>query len=79
MLVQGHVCPATKGYNGSLQCTGLSGVPKSCRELSHSSFYPGSREWSLKTEHAGGCFEGRLEYGALSLGTGRESKNVKGV
>lgn len=39
----------------------------------------GLGEWYLKTEHAGGCFEGRLEYRALSLGTGRESKNVKGV
>lgn len=72
MLVQGHMSPATERQDGSLQCTGLSGVPKSWQELSHSSFCPGPEERCLKTEHAGGCFEGRLEYGALSLGTGRE-------
>ena len=73
MLVEGHTSPATKGQDGTLQCTGLSGVPKGWQELSHSSFCPGPEGWCLKTEHAGGCFERRLGCGALSLvGTGRE-------
>lgn len=45
---------------------------KGSKKLSHSSFCPGPDGWCLKMEHARGCFERRLGYGALSLGTGRE-------
>lgn len=78
MLVQGHTGPATKGQDGTLQCTGFSGVPKGWQEVSHSSFCPSPEEWCLKMGHAGGCFEKRLGYGTLSLGAGRE-RPVKGA
>lgn len=62
MLVQGHTSPAVRGQHGTLQCTGLFGVPKGWQEWSHSSFSPSPEGWCLKMEHVGGGFERRLGY-----------------
>lgn len=65
-LVQGHTSPATKEWGDILWCRDFA-IARRWQELAHSSLCSSPERQCLEVKHAGGCFEGRQGYGALSL------------